>query len=225
MNRRIAIASALVAAALGGPLAQAAEPAAAPAAAGSWRAGTNYLLVPAPKRPQVSRDKVQVNEVFWYGCSHCYALEPALAEWKSKKPAFIDFVRTPVMWGPMHRQHAKLFYTIEALNRGDLHAKVFDSIHNRGNILAAQAPDQGRALHLAFLKENGVTEKAFAAAYDSAAVSAGLSYAEQVTLDFSVGGVPLMIVQGKYTTNVSMAGGEQQLLSVITDLAASEKRR
>jgi len=226
MNRRIAVLSALAAAVLVAPVSPAAEPAAStPATADSWQAGTNYQVLAKPQRPRISRDKVEINEVFWYGCSHCYALEPALENWNKKKLDFIEFVRTPVMWGPMHRQHARLFYTLQALNRPDLHAKVFDTIHRQGNVLAAQSTEQARALHLAFLKENGVTEKAFAEAYESAAVSAGLAHAERVTLDFAVGGVPLMIVQGKYTTNVTQAGGEGELLALITDLAISEKRR
>ena len=77
--------------------------------------------------------------MFWYGCSRCYALDPTLETWKQKKPAYVDFVRIPVMWGPPHQQHAKLFYTLMALNRLDLHGKVFDTIHKEHNFLAAQS--------------------------------------------------------------------------------------
>jgi thiol:disulfide interchange protein DsbA len=220
MNRRIASASALVAA-----LIAVASLALAASAVGSWQAGTNYTLLEKPQPPQVSRGKVQVNEVFWYGCGHCYALDPALEDWKTTKPAFIEFVRTPVMWGPMHKQHARIFYTLQALNRMDLHPAVFEAIHDKGNILAAQSEVAARALHLAFFKEHGVTEQAFNEAYDSAAVAGGLAQAEQVTTGFAIASVPLMIVQGKYTTGVSQAGSEAQLLKLINDLAASEKRR
>jgi len=221
MIRRIASASALVVALTAG----AASLALAAGAVGPWRAGTNYTLLDKPQPPQVSRGKVQVNEVFWYGCGHCYALDPTLETWKTGKPDFIEFVRTPVMWGPVHKQHAKIFYTLQALNRTDLHATVFETIHRKGNILAAQSDEQARALHLAFFREHGVTEQAFNAAYDSPAVAGGLAQAEQVTTGFAVASVPLMIVQGKYTTGVSQAGSESQLLTLINDLAASEKGR
>lgn len=221
MNRRFASAAALAAVLIGG----AAALAVAADSVRSWRAGTNYTIVEKPQPPQVSRGKVQVNEVFWYGCGHCYALDPALENWKTSKPDYIEFVRTPVMWGPVHRQHAKIFYTLQALNRADLHAVVFDAIHLKGNLLAAPNEDQARALHLAFFKEHGVTEQAFNAAYDSEAVARGLAQAEQVTNGFAVANVPMMIVQGKYTSRVSQAGGESQLLSLVNDLAASEKRR
>jgi hypothetical protein len=37
--------------------------------------------------------------------------------------------------------------------------------------------------------------------------------------------VPLVIVNGKYSTGVSPAGGIPQLLNLMNDLAASEKGR
>ena len=51
--------------------------------------------------------KVEVVEVFWLGCPHCYALEPYIQSWLKNKPAYIEFVRVPVMWGPVHRAHAQ----------------------------------------------------------------------------------------------------------------------
>ena len=191
----------------------------------NWSPGTNYLPVPQPRTPQVARGKVEVNEIFWYGCSHCYALDPSLEKWSKAKPAYIEFVRTPVIWGPVHRQHARLFYTLQSLKRTDLHITVFEAIHRQGNMLAARNDAEARALHLDFLKQHGVSEKAFNAAYDSAAVTDGVAFAERLTSDLSVAGVPLLVVHGKYTTNVSQAGGERQLFSLIDDLAAREKQR
>jgi len=221
MNRRIASASAFAAVLIAGAVSLGV----AANAIGSWQEGTNYTRLEKPLPPQMSRGKVQVNEVFWYGCGHCYALDPTLESWKTSKPAFIEFVRTPVVWGPMHKQHARIFYTLQALNRNDLHPAVFEAIHQKDNLLASQSEEQARALHLAFFKEHGVTEQAFNEAYDSAAVAGGLAQAEQVTTGFAVASVPLMIVQGKYTTGVSQAGSESQLLKLINELAASEKRR
>ena len=31
-----------------------------------------------------SGDKIEVVELFWYGCGHCYQLEPAVDNWKKK---------------------------------------------------------------------------------------------------------------------------------------------
>lgn len=197
----------------------------AAAALGQWQAGTNYKLLAAPQPTNVAAGKVEVNEIFWYGCGHCYALDPTLESWKAGKPAYVEFVRTPVIWGLTHRQHAKLFYTLQALHRPDLHAKVFDAIHQQGLALAARDEVEARAMHLAFFTSHGVTEKDFNAAYDSMSVAANILRAEDLTKKFEVASVPVMIVNGKYSTSVTEAGGPPQLLSLINDLAASEKNR
>lgn len=199
----------------------------AAASVGPWQAGTNYTLVRPPQPTDAAPGQVGVNELFWYGCGHCYSLDPTLENWRETKAEFIEFRRTPVMWGIPHRQHARLFYTLQALGRADLHPKVFDAIHRDGNMLATNG-DEGaaRAMHMAFLKDNGVSEKDFNAAYDSEAVTKNLRRAEEITQMYSIASVPTLIVNGRYTTTVTMAGGTPaNLLSLINDLAASERSR
>ena len=235
MNRGIVIGSVLAVAALAAtlsiracaatPAAPAATAAPAPAPVSQWQAGVNYTVLGYPLPPSVPKGKVEVDEVFWYGCSHCYHLDPYLENWKKEKPAFVEFVRIPVIWGPQQRQHARLFYTLKKLGREDLHPKVFDAIHKDGKVMMAQTDDEARALQLAFLKENGVTEQQFKDAYDSAEVAKNVDLAERLTARYEVASVPTMIVQGAYSTSVSQAGGEKQLLSLLNDLAIREQRR
>lgn len=191
----------------------------------SWKAGTNYQLLAAPQPTSVQPGRVEVIEVFWYACGHCYALDPALESWKADKPAYVDFVRVPVVWGPNHRQHAKVYYTLLALHRPELHTKVFDAIHQHGVQLVARDEVDARALQLAFFESVGVSEKDFNAAYDSMTVAMNVQRAEQLTKNFAIANVPTLIVNGKYSTTVGEAGGTEQLLSLINDLAASEKNR
>ena len=232
MKRAFSITAAIVVATLGcawGLDACAREPAATQAPANplaSWTAGLNYAQLPSPQPTDAKPGRVVVNEVFWYGCSHCYALDPTLEKWKQSKPAFVDFVRIPVMWaGPMQLQHAKLYYTLMQLNRLDLHTKVFDTIHKDHNVLAAPKDEDARALQLAFCKANGISEQDFNAAYDSPQVAANLQKAQDATYRYGVASVPLLIVAGKYTTDVSMAGDPDKLTRLVDDLASSEKKR
>jgi thiol:disulfide interchange protein DsbA len=240
MKRATSISATLAAASLGSAWALSAcarEPAppaptlrvaaadAAPASIGSWAIGTNYTVLPSPQPTSAKPGKVEVDEAFWYGCGHCYALDPTLESWKQNKPAFIEFVRIPVMWGPVHQQHAKLYYTLQELKRPDLHVKVFDAIHKDHNILAAQNEVEARALHLAFFKAQGISEKDFNAAYDSMTVATNLQRAQEITYRYGVSSVPLIIVSGKYMTDVGMAGDGDKLMTLINDLASSEKQR
>jgi thiol:disulfide interchange protein DsbA len=84
---------------------------------------------------------------------------------------------------------------------------------------------EARALHFAFLNAHGVTEKEFDAAYDSMSVASNVLRAEDLTKKYAVGSVPLIIINGKYSTGVTEAGGPAQLVSLINDLAAGEKNR
>jgi len=190
-----------------------------------WKAGTNYQLLASPQPTTAAAGRVEIDEVFWYGCGHCYALDPALETWKADKPAYVDFVRIPVIWGQTHRQHAKLYYTLQALHRPDLHTQVFDAIHQHGMSLSSRDDMEARAQQLAFLVSKGVAEKDFNAAYDSMTVAVNMQRAEQLTKNYAIANVPTLIVNGKYSTGVGEAGGTEQLLSLLNDLAASEKNR
>jgi thiol:disulfide interchange protein DsbA len=167
-----------------------------------------------------------VLEVFWYGCSHCYALDPFLESWSKTKPSYVKFVRVPVTWGPVHRAHARLYYTLEALGKLEaLHLAVFDEIHKRGNFLVANDDAQTLRMQTAFAKANGISEADFTRAYNSFGVNANLQRAEEASRRYRVEGVPVMFINGKYQTDVAMGGGHQGLIELINDLAANEKRR
>ncbi|MEO7774527.1 MAG: thiol:disulfide interchange protein DsbA/DsbL [Steroidobacteraceae bacterium] len=204
----------------------AALPADAQLPAGPWKVGVNYKPIVPAQTTSAEAGQVEVLEVFWYGCGHCYALDPFLESWHKSKPANAKFVRVPVMWGPVHRAHGKLFYTLEALGKLDtLHTKVFDEIHQRNNFLAANDDAQSMKLQLAFAKANGISEADFTRAYNSFAVNSNLQRAEELTRRYAVEGVPLVIVNGKYQTDVAMAGGDGKLVELINYLVATEKRR
>jgi thiol:disulfide interchange protein DsbA len=138
----------------------------------------------------------------------------------------VKFVRVPVTWGPVHRAHARLYYTLEALGKLEqLHTVTFDEIHKRGNLLVAQDDAQTRRMQIAFAKANGISEADFTRAYDSFGVNANLQRAEDITRRYRIEGVPVMFVNGKYQTDVGMGGGHGGLIELINDLAANEKRR
>ena len=192
--------------------------------AGRWKAGQNYdPLVPA-QPTSVGPGKVEVAEVFWLGCPHCAALEPFIQSWLKNKPAYIEFVRVPVMWGPAHRAHAHLFYTLVALNRQDLVQKAFDAIQNQHQMLFAQSDEETLKAQQAFAKDNGISPEDYAKAYNSFTVNSNLQRAEQLTQRYHVEGVPLVVINGKFTSDVAKAGGQSNLIALIDDLAATEHK-
>jgi len=189
-----------------------------------WKVGVNYDPIVPAQPTEVPAGKVEVLEVFWYACPHCYAIEPYVQGWRKAKADYIEFVRVPIMWGPVHRAHARLYYTLEALGRADLHDKVFDTIHLQNNLLVAQSDEQTLELQLAFAKAHGIDAEKFKQAYNSLGVTTKLQRAEELGRRYQVTGVPFFAVNGKYTSDIDKAGGSENLFVLISDLAANEHR-
>ena len=194
--------------------------------AGKWKAGRHYRVISPPQPTTVGADKIEVIEIFWYGCGHCFVLDPYLETWKKSKPANVEFVRVPVTWNAGAKLHARLYYTLQALKEDDrLHTKVFETIHRGGNGLLGRDEASTLPVMLAWAKQNGIAEKAFTDAWNSMWVNTRLRQADEIVRRYRAEGTPFMAINGKYSTDVGMAGGIPQMLNLINDLANAEKRR
>ena len=203
-------------------------PAAATPIPARWQAEKNYLTLVPAQPTSVEPGKVEVDEFFWYGCGHCFHLDPSLEEWRKKgKAPYVEFVRVPVIWNDATRAHARLFYTIKALGKLDqLHTLAFREIHVNGNMLAAADPAQTEQLQRAFLKANGVSDADFDRVFRSFSVESDLQRAEINSRRYKVTGVPLIAINGKYTADIGTANNsESQLIELINDLTAAEHKR
>lgn len=192
--------------------------------AGRWKPGVNYEPLVPGQPTSVEPGKVEVIEVMWLGCPHCYALEPYVKTWLKTKPAYIEFTRVPVIWGPTHQAHARLFYTLKALGQPDLIDKAFDTIQQQRNPLIGSTDAETLQIEQAWAAQNGVSAADFANAYHSFSVSSDLARAEELTQRYRVQDVPFIVVNGKYTTDVMKAGSVANLFQLINDLAAAEHR-
>jgi thiol:disulfide interchange protein DsbA len=201
---------------------------AAPAGPTMWQEGVNYTrLVPA-QPTSVPAGQVEVLEFFWYGCPHCYALDPQVEAWKKSKPAYVSFSRVPVMWSEGHRSTARLYYTLENLGKLDqLHGDVFTEIHVNNDPLIASDPNDvagAERLQVAFVKKFGISEDQFRKASHSFAVETALQRADELGQRYRIEGVPTFVVNGKYIADVRSAGGPEKLMSLVGDLAEQEHK-
>jgi thiol:disulfide interchange protein DsbA len=189
-----------------------------PPASSQFKEGKNYQKVVPAQPTSVAPGKVEVMEVFWYGCGHCFQLDPAIESWRGKARApYVEFVRVPAMWNENTRMHARVFYTAELLGKLDtLHPLLFREIHVNGNPL--NTVDRIAA----FFEQQGVNREEFKKAFSSFAVESKLQRADFLNRRYRVQSVPLVAVNGKYTTDVAQAGGEPQLFTLINELSASE---
>jgi thiol:disulfide interchange protein DsbA len=193
-----------------------------------WQEGVQYTrLVPA-QSTSVAAGQVEVLEFFWYGCPHCYAIDPLVESWRKTKPAYIGFSRVPVMWSEGHRSTARLYYTLENLGKLDrLHSEVFQEIHVNSDPLIASDPNDtagAERIQTRFVRKFGVSDDAFSKAYHSFAVETALQRADELVQRYHIDAVPTFVINGKYVADVHTAGSPERLLALIDDLAALEHK-
>jgi len=191
------------------------------AAAGAHSApveGVNYKPLKPAVPTSVAPGNVEAADVFWYACGHCYVLEPKLEAWsKNGKAPYVELIRMPAVWNDLLKTHARLFYTIEVLGKPKLHDEVFREINIKGNRL--DTPEKIEA----FLTARGVTKADFQKTFGGFAVESKLARATDLNKRYRISSTPTVIVNGKYVTDVGMAGGEEQLFQTINALAAQDK--
>lgn len=183
-----------------------------------FKEGQHYQKIVPAQPTGVAAGKVEVAEVFWYGCTHCFSLDPAIESWRAKgKPGYVEFTRIPAMWNDTTRLHARVFYTAELLGKLDqLHSLIFREFHVSGNQL--NTVDKISA----FFQQHGVSKDEFTKAFSSFTVETKLQRADMMNRRYRINSVPTMIVNGKYSADVGSAGGESQLFALIEELAAHE---
>ncbi len=175
--------------------------------------GQNYQLI-TPKQATQNEGKIEVVEVFWYGCPHCYEFEPHLEQWLQTKAEDIVFTRMPGVFRKQWETHAKVFYAAQALGVLDkVHRPLFDAIHREKKEL-----DTDDAL-VAFVAAQGVDADAFKQAYNSFEVDAKVRQAKYMTMQYGISGVPSMIVNGEYRSSGGLAGSYENLMAVVGLLA------
>lgn len=191
----------------------AAQSAPLPPATAQWKPGVNYTVISPAQPTNAPAGKVQVIEFFYLACPFCHALEPYLTAWRKTKPAYVQFVRVPVMWDPLRQAYARQYYTLEALGRRDLVDVAFNTIHQlevaaggNENVMFGSTPAQTFKLQEAFAGQHGVSAAAFANAYNSFDVQTELQQATQLGQTYQVMNTPTIIIDGRYKTGPSMAG-------------------
>lgn len=173
----------------------------------------------SPAQPTQNTDKIEVIEFFWYGCPHCYSLEPAMNAWLKTKPANVEFIRQPAVFSDLWGKHAKAFYTAEALSVSEkTHAAFFDAIQNKKQKLDSED-------ELAkFFAAHGVKDEDFRAAYNSFSVDAKMRQAEAMASRYGITGVPALIVNGKYRVTATTAKSQENILTVTNQLIQQESK-
>ena len=180
-------------------------------------AGQPYVRI-QPPQPTQTEDKIEVVEVFWYGCPHCYEFEPSLEKWLENKPADVEFRRMPGVFRDSWIPHAHAFYTAEKLGVLDIiHKPLLDAIHkNKQNLFNEESLKE-------FFVKRGVDGDAFTKIFHSNEVETRVKQAFVMGQRYGLTGVPAIIINGKYRTGGDLAGSLPEVLRVIDSLVEQER--
>ncbi len=165
--------------------------------------------------------KVEVAELFWFGCGHCFALEPALKRWKKDIPANAEFKKVPAIFSSRWEFHGQAFYTMQSLGVPE---QAYDEFFNTIHVKRARLNNMGQLV--SFLKKFDITEEQVTSAFNSFDVNNKMRAAKKITRQSGATGVPAIVVDGKYLTSQQLSGGTPEMFQVVNQLigkAASER--
>lgn len=180
-------------------------------------AGTGYEEINPPLNTLSDVDQVEVIEYFWFGCPHCFAFEPTINEWIDNKPDHADFRREAPPLNPGWMDHSKAFYAAELMGvTSTIFEPMFNAIHVEKRKLR-KAADIAK-----FVGELGVDSDEFLETMNSFVVLSRIKQAMRRATSSGITGVPSIVINGKYRTGNSVAGGHEGIVKVINELVELE---
>ena len=180
--------------------------------------GRHYEIL---DNPTVTRNpsKVEVVEVFWFGCNHCYSLESYIQPWKRNLPNDVDFWKSHITWNAQAETHARLFYSAKALGIEEKAIPAaFTAIWREGRNLLGNSEVEY------FFKGFGIEKERYLSVSNSFGVNNAVKQANNRMRQWTVTGVPTIIVNGKYKVSGTREIGTSKLLDVVDFLIEKERR-
>lgn len=180
-------------------------------------AGKNYTVIDKPVETSTGT-KVEVRELFWYFCPHCFSVHPLLDNWLQTMDPSAQFVLQPAVF-PGWEYGASFYYVLEELGEVNrLHGPLFDAIHVQKLNFKTQQD------FVTWLTLNGIDEGRANKVYESFAVKVAVNKAKANTYKYRITGVPAFIVNGKYIVNATSAGSEEKIFEVLDYLIQKESQ-
>ena len=180
-----------------------------------FKLGRDYKLIDNPL-PVKKDGIVEVTESFWYGCFACNNFEPVINNWAAEQGSDVKFRKMPVSWGPVHRLHASLYYTIESLNLDkSTHAAVFTTMHKEGNMLQTEKRVQE------FLSKFGIAPEISKQYLNSFTIKQKINRDAKQAKQLLITATPMIVVDGTYI--IEAKGSYSQMLDVVDFLVELQR--
>ena len=163
-------------------------------AADDWQASADVLTLRQPGKveTQAPNNTIEVVEFFSYTCPHCATFAPQLSAWRAQQPDTVRVILLPVSWRADMLAPQRLYFTLQQLNRLDLHEQIFTDWNNNPKSLSTNAAVLNWALR------QGFDRKTWQTTYNSPAITRQVRATQQAYHRFELQGVPSMVVNGRY---------------------------
>ena len=178
----------------------------------------------AQKYVQISTEKqkeskdIIIYEFFWYGCPHCYNLEPTMDRIEADLEKDTKVVKLPVALRDSWIPHAKLYYALKQMDKIDqVHNLIFEEIHLEDNRLNTEQQ------MIDFLGKHGIDTGKFIEKYNSFGTQARIKKASNLAKKYQIDSVPTIIINGKFLTSGSYVSSYDELYSVVNLLVERER--
>ena len=176
-----------------------------------------YEFLQPPQQTETG-DRIEVVDVFWYGCPHCYTFLPMLEAYELDKPEYVEIRRLPAIFSESWAAHARAFYTAMLLGVVDqTHRPLFEEIHEQRN------PTDHREALAAFFERQGVDRGTFEQTWDSFAVESLVRKSIVMQQRYGITGTPSVVVNGKYRVTGRLAGSYENMIQVVMALVEKER--
>jgi thiol:disulfide interchange protein DsbA len=177
-------------------------------------ADSSQKYIQISEQAQTESDKIVIYEFFWYGCPHCYNIEPIINDIESNLDKDTILIKVPVALRDSWELHAKAYYALQQMKLDDnLHEKVFAEIHVNGNRLDTEEKLAN------FIKEEGYDADKFLSILNSFGTEIRVKKASRLSVQYNIKSVPTLIVNGKYKTSSS----REELYDVVQLLVDKER--
>ncbi|HMM56358.1 MAG: thiol:disulfide interchange protein DsbA/DsbL [Xanthomonadales bacterium PRO7] len=204
-------------------------------AATQWQAGKNYFVIDPPL-PTQTGDKIEVTEVFSYGCPACNFAHTYVDTLRKHLPANaqMDFVPASFNKAEDWVVFQRAYLTAKALGIAEkTHDAMFDAVWKTGELAIYDASNRIKSPLptiedvAKFYAKYGVKADQFVATANSFTINTRMKQADAFVKAAGVDQTPTIVVNGKYRLTTVSAGGSwekaEQLVLFLVNKESSAK--
>ena len=201
-----------------------------------WQQGQQYTLIQPAAPVSVPAGKIEVTEVFSYGCIHCFRAKDEVEKLRRALPpdAVMTYVHASFIPSEAWPMLQQAFYTAQALGIAQAtHEAMFAGIWESGEFPLLDLKGGGvrkplptiEAAARFYQKYSSVKAETFLAMARSREIDVATQRADKLIQDLKVSGTPALIVNGRYQIHMEKLSGWDDIRALVLFLVGQERQR